>query len=889
MAVGRPLSERLQWGCDNVEQPTLGGETPPTLVLFERAALSLWTGPNTTRPLADDEITELLGAVAPDRRDARLFRPRVDTSNDHLVILPAEPVLAEVANGRVWVYLDHARRWVALTTTHLDVYLASYRFPTIAMIANQHDDPAATRRAVIDLVSVGAIRTLAPEPFRPPELDTSTDPGSTLVAAFSAARDLLRQRLQRRAPATHAIEVITHPPESTDASESRIERIPVLSFWATSEGPHLGAAAVVAHARVWAGGRLTERYEFHRAVHAERMLDKLRRVTGPAIVLSSNYLWSKAANLEMIRQAQEINPGIVVVHGGPSTPKYRDECEQFLRNLHGVHIAVHGEGEITFAELLDRVLSALDDGVDPRSRLDDLAGVRYLDPDSGDLIVNADRVRHPDLEDFPSPLASGELDEVPPDVLEVSALPIETNRGCPYGCTFCDWGQATMTRVRKFPMERVAADFEWLANRGVRMWVIADANFGMLPRDRDVAEAMIATHRRTGLPDWIAVAPPKNTMRRFVELIDRLLDAGISMKTALALQTRDEVTLAAIDRSNIGTSAYDLLAVELRRRGLPLTCDLMVGLPGATVQTLADDLQWCVDQNARAFLFPTFVLPNAPMNDPDYRERYGIRTRDGLIVETKSFGESQRREMERLSFAYVLFEGLGVLRHVLRFLQWDHDRPAIRTIRDILDTVEGRPSDYPLLAWLLEHADVLLLPTIGWGPFFDEVHRLLVDDLGIPDGADLRAVLNANRFVLPWRGRSLPESLRLEHDYVSYFAEADAALARTGEPSRPSRPLRDFGPGDLTVIGDPDRRCETGLGRIALNRSRPGFVGDFWITTHLELLTQLTTAFPLSPEFIHAAREAGINRLPSDGNGPTDPMGPTEEPGGDQPVQITRR
>ena len=26
---------------------------------------------------------------------------------------------------------------------------------------------------------------------------------------------------------------------------------------------------------------------------------------------------------------------------------------------------------------------------------------------------------------------------------------IETNRGCPYGCTFCDWGSATMSRARK--------------------------------------------------------------------------------------------------------------------------------------------------------------------------------------------------------------------------------------------------------------------------------------------------------------------------------------------------------------------------------------------------------------------------------------------------------
>ena len=25
---------------------------------------------------------------------------------------------------------------------------------------------------------------------------------------------------------------------------------------------------------------------------------------------------------------------------------------------------------------------------------------------------------------------------------------IETNRGCPYGCTFCDWGSATRSRIQ---------------------------------------------------------------------------------------------------------------------------------------------------------------------------------------------------------------------------------------------------------------------------------------------------------------------------------------------------------------------------------------------------------------------------------------------------------
>ena len=38
----------------------------------------------------------------------------------------------------------------------------------------------------------------------------------------------------------------------------------------------------------------------------------------------------------------------------------------------------------------------------------------------------------------------------------------ETNRGCPYSCSFCDWGSSTMSRIRAFDIERVRAEAEWI-------------------------------------------------------------------------------------------------------------------------------------------------------------------------------------------------------------------------------------------------------------------------------------------------------------------------------------------------------------------------------------------------------------------------------------------
>src|SRR4029453_162177 len=43
----------------------------------------------------------------------------------------------------------------------------------------------------------------------------------------------------------------------------------------------------------------------------------------------------------------------------------------------------------------------------------------------------------------------------------------ETNRGCPYSCSFCDWGSSTMSKLRRFGMERVAPEINGFGCVGV--------------------------------------------------------------------------------------------------------------------------------------------------------------------------------------------------------------------------------------------------------------------------------------------------------------------------------------------------------------------------------------------------------------------------------------
>ena len=112
------------------------------------------------------------------------------------------------------------------------------------------------------------------------------------------------------------------------------------------------------------------------------------------------------------------------------------------------------------AEVLDALAGVeLSNGPPDLTPLRDVAGIVFRDGD--EVVRSGDRDRITDVDDIPSPYLNGMLDAYG-EAVEGTAI-IETNRGCPYGCTFCDWGSATLSRIRKFDLDRVFAELEWCA------------------------------------------------------------------------------------------------------------------------------------------------------------------------------------------------------------------------------------------------------------------------------------------------------------------------------------------------------------------------------------------------------------------------------------------
>lgn len=590
--------------------------------------------------------------------------------------------------------------------------------------------------------------------------------------------------------------------------------------------PNLALGMIIAYARAYDGGRLAERYDLDpywlvRPSNVKRLLAE----HGPSVFLFSNYVWSVDHTMALSRLVKEHSPESICVHGGPNTPKYPGDTEAFFAANPHIDVAVFNEGEVTTSELLDALDGKLEGRNGDFSMLADVAGLAYRDRHAASGIVRtADRARIEDLDQIPSPFLTGVFADY--EKSSSTLVVLETARGCPYGCTFCDWGSATLSRMRKFPLDRVFAELDWLAEHKMPRVFVADSNFGIFERDVEIAEKVAELRRTKGFPLEFHTNYAKNTVKHLEKIIRVLVEAGVTSKGALALQTVDTHTLATVKRSNIKLERYDELASTFRREQLPLYTELMVGLPGATVESFQADLQMVVDREITARIYRTELLVNSPMNEPSYREIHQIRagggklvelagmvdrSRNSLVTATDSYSEADMDTMMRMRHVFGIVENHSVLRHVARFVHQETGIAEANLYRRIDDISRRDPERYPLIAWLLDTLAEVSAPPLSWRAFYDEVGRFLTCEIGLAPSSALDTVLAVQVALLPDRGRTFPETVELAHDYASWFAQMRHAKEQGQDWCSTVDRLGSFGPAALELT-DPDDICGLRIG-----------------------------------------------------------------------------
>jgi radical SAM superfamily enzyme YgiQ (UPF0313 family) len=308
-----------------------------------------------------------------------------------------------------------------------------------------------------------------------------------------------------------------------------------------------------------------ERYRFLPLIYKRIAVEEaVRTLLAADLVGFSAYVWNIRLSLAIARRLKEEKPEMLIVFGGPQVP---DRVEPFLREHRFIDVACHGEGEAVFLQILERCADRDWTGI---------GSISYLAA-GGTLVKQQRAARIRDLSQVPSPYLENVFEpllDANPDERWLALW--ETNRGCPFSCTFCDWGSATAAKVIPFDQDRLLAEIEWMAKQQIEFVFCCDANFGILARDLELTRYVIEVRRKFGYPQALSVQNTKNATERAYQVQKLLAEAGLNKGVTISLQSVDTATLKAIKRQNISSASFQELARRFTHDRIETYTDLIL-------------------------------------------------------------------------------------------------------------------------------------------------------------------------------------------------------------------------------------------------------------------------------------------------------------------------
>ena len=344
--------------------------------------------------------------------------------------------------------------------------------------------------------------------------------------------------------------------------------------------------------------KVTENFQLDGLFFArDKIADVMEKITDPVVVGFSTYVWNEQYNLHMAHAIKEKYPNAIIVFGGPQVNK------EDLEKYPWIDIVMLSEGEKQFTQLLHDI----HDGRELRSV--------YM----GQRIV--------DLTELPSPFLAGVFDKIIEDNPHIiSQTPFETTRGCPYSCTFCDWGSLTYAKVKKYEYDKLEQEILWMKDRPIAYIFMADANFGLFKqRDIDLAK-MFHKHLDDSRMDKINIQFAKNSNDAIVEIGKSLgrLGKGIT----LSQQSMSPTTLEEIRRTNMDSNKLQEMLDKTEAADLDAYSEMIIGLPGETLESWKEGMSKILEagQHNCIEVWYAQTLKNSDMSTPESREKYGIKT-----------------------------------------------------------------------------------------------------------------------------------------------------------------------------------------------------------------------------------------------------------------------
>jgi radical SAM superfamily enzyme YgiQ (UPF0313 family) len=403
-------------------------------------------------------------------------------------------------------------------------------------------------------------------------------------------------------------------------------------------------------------------------------LEKALKKSPPDILGLSNYSWNTRLNEVFLELAKELNPRIKTIIGGPHIRLEAKDIKKFLLRKPNLDYYIIHEGEVPFEELVKNMLKG-DDSILPRGCAGMIKGkFQYIPVDFTQKKLKID---------FPSPFLNGWLD---PFLKDPNMIPLlETNRGCPFGCAYCCWGGKEYAKLRQRSMELVQKELDYVADHsaGQVTWIFCDANFGILPRDIEIAKKIREVMDRTGYPVNAYLWHSKNAGNRNIE-IAKITKANLGY---IAIQSTDPEVLNIVGRGALRFRDFNTQIAYYKKHNLGVLTDILIGLPGESAKSHAHSLKEAFEMGYDD-IEPLNIrlLPGSRYETDEWRQKFKVKTKfrpifgaygiynnkrvfeiEESVRETKDMTEKQLNSFKVIHWLIYFIWNIGIFKPYLRY------------------------------------------------------------------------------------------------------------------------------------------------------------------------------------------------------------------------------
>jgi radical SAM superfamily enzyme YgiQ (UPF0313 family) len=310
----------------------------------------------------------------------------------------------------------------------------------------------------------------------------------------------------------------------------------------------------------------------------------------PDLIGCSAYVWSFPTLVEVARRAKAARPDRLVVFGGPSARPSMFGLAPFVHGASSIDALVLGEGEIAMRDLVNASAKG-------RGGLGEVAGLA-LPSGAG---FRRTRPRIPvELDSLPSPHRSG---LVPRGTMTC----LETHRGCPLSCAFCEWG-AEKQRIQVHSQAALNRELDAIRDLEPPEVFVVDAGLNL---NRKAFTRLAEAEKHTRLFQQVEMSCELYATHLRDEDFE-FLEGCRTRRVGVGLQSFNAAVNAAMGRPF--DAERFIRGVSRLATVAPVTIEIILGLPGDNPVSFRDTVRRALALPGKNLhVFHCLVLPDGLM------------------------------------------------------------------------------------------------------------------------------------------------------------------------------------------------------------------------------------------------------------------------------------